>query len=303
MRIARASGIQQSLLNLIGTIPVVSEQNEGRVIEVPLEICLPLHYPQEYPVIWVRPELIKHVAADVILRQTEFVDGANGSVRGFENFGPMPLVELISQLQIIFGHQLPIVSSSSIMKVVKVDESPYKSYKSDKSDNSDTGPSLSNKSNVGRLREKVNEALGEKLKGFDEEIRKFELILTKFEEGFSVLNREKMGVNNEMNLLRKEFGVLESNRRILEKELEGSAEREKEDRLAAQPTDPLSSQLLDLISDEAALMDVLYALIKVTVTPVHGESRIPLNVAMRGIRELARKQFLTKCHIKKILTK
>ena len=73
-------------------------------------------------------------------------------------------------------------------------------------------------------------------------------------------------------------------------------------RSATTPTDPASSQLLELLANESALMDVLYSLIKVTVTPPGNSksNQLPLLTALRCIREVSRKHFLTKVHIRKL---
>lgn len=332
--LALSDGSQASLLNLIGTVPVVSQQNQGRAIEVPLEICLPLHFPMELPIIWIRPEFLTgDLKGSVVLRPTDNVD-VNGMVWGIESLRGLRLIEIIVNLQSIFGYQLPIVSaniSKSFMnnlnnvnynhpqqqEIIHGQEylgstggdsysrerarSPqtqtvYSAAINSKVDNFNNGMS----DNSFKLKKKVADELESKLNSFTEEYEKLLVKNSKLAEGENSLNREKMTLNNEINLLNKELDILESKRTELERFISNNSGNEIGQRSATIPADPASSQLLELLANECALMDALYQLIKVTVTPTN-ESRVPLNAALRCIRELSRKHFLTKAHIRKII--
>lgn len=312
-----SDGSQASLLNLVGTVPVISQQNQGRVIEVPLEICLPLHYPMELPIIWIRPNFldsskskISSASGVVVLRQTENVDG-NGKVWGIEGLRGLRLFEIIVNLQNIFGYHLPIVSSSVLVQEEQEylrdsgivgqrqrNQSPINTSNTH-TQVAQVSVSSNNHVNYHVLKEKVVKEIEKRLKTFDEEICKLNEMKTKLFEGETVLNREKMTMNNEVNLLNKEIDALEMKRTEMERFISNNS-GEMSQRSATTPSDPASSQLLELLANESALMDALYHLIKVTVTPVNGENRVPLNTALRCIRELSRKHFLTKAHIRKI---
>lgn len=161
-----------------------------------------------------------------------------------------------------------------------------------------------NPSNIALLRDKVMRILEETVKGFEGEIEKVQKQKFAFKEGENVLKRERMTLNNEINLLLKEIDYVESKRNELERFITNNTSNNVNDqRSATIPSDPASSQLLELLANESALMDALYALIKVTVTPANGENRLSLTASLRGIRELSRKHFLTKAHIKKVISK
>lgn len=319
-----SDGSQSNLLNLVGTIPVISHQNQGRVIEVPLEICLPYLYPTDVPLIWVRPALLspeqRALMGNLVVRQTDSVDG-NGMVWGLEGFRNLRLVELISHLQNLFKYQLPIVSSvvavsGSVGNVAHNDNSP-ELYDSPRINNQET-PTISTStskqqsqsnsensiSNSDLLKSKVENEIEKLVNKSNEEMEEVLKAISSLEEGESILNREKMTLNNEINLLNKEIANLESKRTDMERLFATKMESNATSimRSASVPSDPASSQLLELISNESALMDVLYSVIKVTITPTGGE-KINLTMALRCIRELSRKHFLTKVHIRKIVEK
>lgn len=324
---------------------MVSQQNQGRVIEVPLEICLPLHFPMELPIIWIRPELLTgDLKGSVVLRQTDNVD-VNGMVWGIESLRGLRLVEIIVNLQSIFGYQLPIVSASANTnntvnynnhpqhEVLHEQEylggtggsqyrersrSPHEYLQSinqnhnhniNTSVNSTNVNSIANTLNVHsisnenalKLKKKVADELEGKLNGFAEEMEKILSKNAKLIEGENVLNREKMTLNNEINLLNKEIDFLASKRTEMERFISNNSGNDGGQRSATIPADPASSQLLELLANESALMDALYQLIKVTVTPTNESRGVPLNSALRCIRELSRKHFLTKAHIRKII--
>lgn len=305
---------------MVGTIPVISQQNQGRVIEVPMEICLPLHYPMELPIIWIRPDFLdsnSNGSGLVVLRQTENVDG-HGKVWGIEGLRGLRLVEIIINLQNIFGYHLPIVSASVVTQEEQEylgnnnnnghgqrqrNRSPIDTSLTDNNAQVSASVSFNNQvnanANVNSLKEKVLKEIEKQLKVFDEEIFKLNEMKTKLFEGENILKREKMTMNNEINLLNKEIDSLEMKRTEMERFISNNS-GEISQRSPTTPSDPASSQLLELLSNESALMDTLYQLIKVTVTPVNGVNRVPLNTALRCIRELSRKHFLTKAHIRKI---
>lgn len=333
-----ADGRQQNLLNLVGTISVVSRQNSGRIIEVPVEICLPLNYPQELPIIWIRPEMIFGAgsssgnagAGGVILRPTNNVD-ENGMVWGLDGLNDLRLIDLLEQLKETFGYQLPIVSALS------KDEEQQEYLGGVIRESSNVSYSVQDINSLGSLgdgrallRKKVLQELEGRLKCFDAEIDKICKSISDFEEGDSILKRERMTLNNEINLILKEINCVEGKRVEIETFIAtnsagyssgssyssagistgngsstgntiSNAGSLSDQRSATVPSDPASSQLLELLSNESALMDTLYALIKVTMTPANGQDRLPLNSALRGIRELSRKHFLTKAHIKKVI--
>ena len=293
-------------------IPVASHQNQGRIIEVPLEICLPLRYPTDPPTVWVRPNLIipeqRALMGNLIVRQTGNVDGT-GMVRGLESLSNLRLVELLVQLQNIFKYQLPIISS--VQEIIRQEEyrkDTQQEYRQESFICSDNQVKVKMNKNYSKLdsskpkdilKRKVMEELEKRFKFNEQELEKELKIIETLEEGGSILNRERMTLNNEINLLNKEINILESKRSEMESII--STQRDNSLRSATVPSDPISSQLLELLSNEAALMDVLYSVIKVTITPSGGE-KINLTMALRCIREMSRKQFLTKCHIRKITT-
>lgn len=287
-----SNGSNVTLVNLIGTIPVASKQNGNRVIEVPLEICLPLNYPTDLPLIWVRPNILSHdegglrqSSTRIVLRSTENCD-ANGLVWGLEAFASCSLVDLIGIVQQMFEDQLPIVSAVSMPPIVA-------------NNNNLASPEETTEiSASSQLLAKVEAAMAVKLK---EGRVAFEVLLEdekRVEGGDVVLRRELLMLNNEIGLINKEIEALnhqqaEMDRLVLESFSVKSP---------VVPSDPKSSQLLELLANESALMDALYALIKVTVTPVSsGGTRVSLTDSLRSIRELSRRQFLTKTHIRKII--
>lgn len=336
---------------MVGTIPVFSQQNQGRVIEVPIEICLPLNFPVELPIIWIRPDFLKGSGGgNIVIRQTENVN-LNGMVWGIESLIGLQLVEIIINLQNIFGYHLPIVSAVATQEEQQQQQQEYLGNYRERSHSPFTGNTdglgagavMTNRPNIvnmvnssvnaasaantyainranihtsgtqatnihlefdnlndrEKLKKKVIEEIESKLKVFEAEIGKLNEMKTKLDEGETVLNREKMTLNNEINLLNKEIDILDSKRTEIERFISNNSD-EASQRSATTPSDPASSQLLELLANESALMDALYQLIKATVTPVNGENRIPLNTALRCIRELSRKHFLTKAHIRKI---
>ena len=326
----------------------------------------------ELPIIWIRPEFVGgELKGTLMVRETDNVD-RNGMVWGIEGLRGLRLVEIIVNLQSIFGYQLPIVSAAVASNVIlnnnnnnsynantpqsyvdnyqeqqeylagspashrERSHSPFlDSYNSASSYNSNnysnnnsashtsghsgntvntlassaantatyqTSQTLSHIDDREKLKKKVVEEVDRKLKGFEGEFEKFNEIKRKLIEGESVLNRENMTLNNEINLLNKEIDILESKRTEMERFITSNS-NEISQRSATTPADPASSQLLELLANESALMDTLYQLIKVTVTPANGASRVPLNTSLRCIRELSRKHFLTKAHIRKIINK
>ncbi len=285
-----SNGSNVTLVNLIGTIPVASKQNGNRVIEVPLEICLPLNYPTDLPLIWVRPNILSHdegglrqSSTRIVLRTTENCD-ANGLVWGLEAFASCSLVDLIGIVQQMFEDQLPIVSAVSMPPIV--------------ANNLASPEATTEISASSQLLAKVEAAMAVKLK---EGRVTFEVLLEeekRVEGGDVVLRRELLMLSNEIGLINKEIEALnhqqaEMDRLVLESFSVKSP---------VVPSDPKSSQLLELLANESALMDALYALIKVTVTPVSsGGTRVSLTDSLRSIRELSRRQFLTKTHIRKII--
>ena len=321
-------------MNLVGSIPVVSQQNHGRVLEVPLEICLPLLYPSELPLIWIRPDPSK---TNLVIRVTDNVDG-NGLVWGLDGLRQLRLVELLSHLQNLFAYQLPIVSAEyarvpSNQNVASANNisPPNQNYMNANSSYSNYTPCVpaqspqsapSTQSTISNyaaqsaqpaqsdsssprevLKRKVINSIEEQLKQFNEEMESILKTNSTFNEGESVLNREKLMLNNEINLLLKEINVVNAKRTEKENLCLSDGIEEICQRSASVPIDPASSQLLELLANESALMDVLYSLIKTTVTPP-GNSRtnlLPLSTALRCIREISRKHFLTKAHIRKII--
>jgi hypothetical protein len=277
---------------------VISLQNQGRVIEVPLEICLPLHFPVELPIIWIRPDFLDKSNGVVVLRQTENVDGS-GLVWGIEGLRGLRLAEIIVNLQNIFSYHLPIVSSLALTQQEQEDYQQEQEYLVSPNNNYNNRNHSPTDNNRELLKEKVIKEIKNKLKVADEEIEKLKEMKAKLLAGETILNREKMTLNNEINLLNKEINILDTKRTEMERFISNDS-GEISQRSATTPSDPASSQLLELLSNESALMDALYQLIKVTVTPVNGETRVPLNTALRCIREMSRKHFLTKAHIRKI---
>lgn len=296
---------------------MASQQNQGRIIEVPIEICLPLQYPVEIPKIWVRPDILSLEAraklGNLVIRKTESVDG-NGVVWGLERFRNMRLFEFIMHLQNIFKTQLPIVSSVNNLNFtnVNINNSTLRSNYDPAASN--ISPTLSQTVNLSPyepstpkeiLKAKVSDEIEAELRSCNEEMERLLKTISSLEEGESILNRERLTLNNEINLLNKEIGSLDSKRTEMERFISSKMEinaMTSGPKSATVPADPASSQLLELLSNEAALMDVLYSVIKVTITPSGGE-KLNLTMALRCIRELSRKHFLTKAHIRKITEK
>lgn len=255
----------------------------------------------EMPIIWVRPM----VGGSVILRPTDNVDG-NGMVWGLEGLKNLSLVDLILQLQDQFGDQLPIISedqdylgntrssTSDRVRNQTVFTHPTTAYTT----TAQTTAVRSSNANLQILKEKVLSEIEGKAASFRGEIERIQKLNSTFVEGENVLKREKLVLNNEINLLLKEIDCLESKRTEQERFITNNSSTI--DRSATVPIDPASSQLLELLANESALMDTLYSLIKTTVTPGNEDDiRLPLPAALRGIRELSRKHFLTKAHIRK----
>lgn len=350
--LALSDGSRSQLLNLVGSISVVSQQNHGRIIEVPLEICLPLQFPSDLPLIWIRPDTAN---TNLVVRGTDNVDGSSGLVWGMEGLRHLRLVELLSHLQNLFGYHLPIVSAEFAMvpgstnihghnnnnaAMNTMGHAPYNtaqssytasqpSYTTGQSSSSYTATVRSNhtasqpvdnsaqpktqiqpqttKSHDSReaLKVKVVNFIEEQLKQFNEEMETIFKTNSTLTEGESLLNRERLMLNNEINLLEKEINAVERKRgenenlSVLKEDIEGICHRS-----ATITSDPASSQLLELLANESALMDILYSLIKVTVTPPPGinakNTHLPLSTALRCIREISRKHFLTKAHIRKL---
>ena len=173
-----------------------------------MEICLPLHYPAELPIVWIRPDTSK---TNLVVRVTENVDG-NGMVRGMEGLRQLRLVELLSHLQNLFGYQLPIVSAEfarpsnnvsggETNNTVQASNADHNiNYNKNVAHPSHPAPTISTSSRE-ILKKKVVNSIEEQLIEFNDEMEAILKTNSTLTEGQNILNREKLMLNNEINLL------------------------------------------------------------------------------------------------------
>lgn len=353
----------------------------NRQIEVPIEMCFPLLYPQEKPFIWIRPAFLGQCVPAVMLRATDACE-ADGVVKIDDNLDHSNVVEMVENLKLIFGYQLPIVSqpqtqvhlpghgipavnnysNTNVNNLQGQRPHPQLTFKPQMQNQPPQSPNYSappqaqsyhhsiniqphlpqshfepqgifppsqpqqqhvqvnnqsphqadskfinqesevfgSASSSELLRERVESVVESKLSEISEETAKVLQQNSQLNEGAQILGREKTAISNEINLIYREIERVKDQQSELERCLQSELIHEMSERCPVLPDGPVSNKLIELLAEEAALMDALYAFIKVIVTPPDGKRTLPLTAGLRNLRELSRRHFLIKVQIKKM---
>lgn len=294
-------------------------QNMNRTIDVPVEVWLPRQYPHVPPIVLVVPRLLPLQNPPVLLRATELCDE-----RGFV-YLPTPvssLVDLIRYLQAEFRVQLPIVTGpvEEVLEWRPVIVSPGSAGPVPMSPGSASpvptspggmglspagprseSPGNAESASVNRLRQEVRT----RLQTLSDEMESVLMENSQLTEGAQILAREQLALSNELTLICKETEMLRRQERetgrLLEKTASASASAGQWLKMLV-PDDAQSHQLAELLASEAALNDALCAVIRTIVVPSSMETRLALSAGMRSIRELSRRHFLAKAHIRRLVS-
>ena len=317
------------LLVLQGTIPVIFQ---GSKYNIPLDIFLPPNYPVRPPICFLRPtesmmikENHKHVGRDGMV----YLPYLHSWRMGSHN-----LIMMVHAMQKTFGSDPPLFSKPK----ASVATPSYKaSTKPNRPEFNDIQAAIdqSKRDEEERRRQeqierqKIEDAKYESMLAAQEEqsANEAKVNLTKKlrENLHSFYSVEKDMILNEIKKQRR----LESGQEIISAQLKELNERkssmlkaneqveeticelkewvdnmqmkeeeikEKEDiDSMVQPSDNISKQMIDLSSENASISDCLYFLDRALV-----KGKIPLDVHLKKVRFLAKKQFFARAHLIKI---
>ncbi len=303
--LALPSGQIFLLICISGFVPVLSAQNDFRPIDVPIEIWLPHRYPHEPPLFFVRLNLLPPQIPPIIIRATSISD-ARGIISYPGTFNT--LIDAIKQLQNEFCAELPIVSAPPVYNIVpntSSSSSPQLNIQSHQQQNNYQQPSNNHQQQQPKRLEEVKaqllakinrklEARASSSSGQDSAQETNCLLLQNRKDR----ERERMALGNEISLVNKELESLQQRQQTLE---DWIAQSEKFDSIDViiTPNDQRTIQLIDLLALESALSDAVFGIMKRILS---GEPGL-FGSGLRVIRDLSRRHFLTKYHIKKIVSK
>lgn len=278
-------------------ITVLSAQNDFRPIDVPLEIWLPHRYPHEPPFFFVRLDLLPPQVPPIIIRLTSISD-ARGIISFPGSFNT--LVDAIRELQNEFSAELPIVSAPPTYNVVAA-ASPQQALADLAQPVPASNPAKRLEEAKTRFITKINRALEE---GCGDKLNSGQGLLaqetnTRLLQNRKDREREKLALSNEISLINKELEALSRRQEYLESWIGQSESLDSIDKVLI-AKDERTVQLADLLAFEAALNDAIFGVMKKVLS---GEPGLTLAAGLRLIRDLSRRHFLAKVHIKKIVNK
>ena len=264
----------------------MSAQNDFRPIDVPIEIWIPHRYPHEPPYFHVRLDLLPLQVPPLMIRETSISD-KKGIISLPGTFNT--LQDAILQLQNEFSAELPIVSAPPVYNANVSSPVPQPAAQ------------IPNQTEV--LKGKLIEKLSAKLRAQSNSPQTNPAAETnsRLLQSKKDREREKMALNNEINLINKELEVLKRKSSELQNWI-AKAETFNELEKVLIPADQKTAQLADLLALESALNDALLAVMKKMLSGF-SQSELTLPNALRSIRELSRRHFLTKVEIRKLVGK
>lgn len=271
------------LICISGTITVMSAQNDFRPIEVPIEIWIPHRYPHEPPYFHVRLDLLPQQVPPLMIRETSISD-KKGIIDLPGTFNT--LQDALLQLQNDFSAELPIVSAPPVYNATST-SSPVTEIP----DQTEVLKTKLIDKITAKLRAQSNNTLANPLADTNSR-----LLQSKKDR-----EREKMALNNEINLINKELEALKRKSTELQSWI-AKAENFNELEKVLVPADQKTAKLADLLALESALNDALLAVMKKMLNGF-SQSELTLANALRSIRDLSRRHFLTKFEIRKLVGK
>ncbi len=302
--LALPSGQISLLICIFGVIPVLSAQNDFQKIDVPLEIWLPHRYPHEPPLFFVRLNLLPPQNPPIIIRATSISD-----VRGIISYPGTfnTLIDAINELRNEFSAELPIVTappqynvvqSAPVVPVMQHFAPAQQQPQPQHHQQSQAAPVKRPEDVKAKFLAKITERLAESdnsASGKDsaQEVN-YNLLQNRKDR-----ERENMALSNEISLINKELESLYQRQQTLDDWIVQSDNLNSIDKILVSK-DQRSAQLADLLALEAALNDALFGVMKKILSAEPGP---PITSGVRVIRDLSRRHFLTKYHIKKIVSK
>lgn len=311
------NGTQSTLMVLAGTVPI---RYGGNQYNIPVEVFVPEAYPNQPPVMYVRPTaamMIKqghrHVDAEGLVylpylnqwrpRTSNLLELCNAAAAVFSSEPPVfarprnaPLVQPAVQ-QPIAAQPTPVVAQAAYAT------GAYSYQTAEAIVAQPPAAAASSKSPHQQLLDNVTMKLQEELVKLDSGIRHdIELEVesqAKLQQAQSTISAELAALRMTKERLLKALDALPQQKEALHKWHEEATQAEATESVddLIVPFDIPSRQLIEAMADYHAIEDTLYYLDRAIAA---GTPNLNLDSFLRETRRLAGKQFLAKCLVTKI---
>ncbi|GMI12659.1 hypothetical protein TrLO_g4164 [Triparma laevis f. longispina] len=286
------SGTSTLLLTLGGTVAMFFK---GSQYNIPVDVYLPLTYPQTPPLVYVRP------TASMALKDGHRHVDREGLVYMpyLHKWGSRSnLTEMCQGLSQIFGEDPPVYARPASQPYHPPQPPSYNSVATLQKENS---YKASGTTNLEKLTVKIQGELQDFYNNARKEMQSDLALQTKLSSSQDEISKQHMNLRRiKENLESAISETKEKNTQLTQTIQKKSAELSDKSSLDPDTLingiDPNSEKMLSLCATVAAIDDTLYYLDRALIS-----GSINLEEMLKETRKLARKQFLAKAHIKKIV--